>query len=115
MLMPGLLVQQRQPFGRADVGPAATVVFAGHLAEIDGLPQDRRQPVTAFGIVGDQLRTIDADAGKGAAPHAAIRRWIEEAGLHAGEPVREYYLQPPRSPNDQVGLMEIQYPLQRAG
>ena len=47
--------------------------------------------------------------------HAAIRRWIEEAGLHAGEPVREYYLQPPRSPNDQVGVMEIQYPLQRAG
>ncbi len=43
--------------------------------------------------------------------HAAIRRWIEEQGLDVGEPVREYYVQPPRSPNNPVGVMEIQYPL----
>jgi DNA-binding transcriptional MerR regulator len=43
--------------------------------------------------------------------HAAIRRWIEERGLQASDPVREYYLQPPRSPRNPVGVMEIQYPL----
>jgi DNA-binding transcriptional MerR regulator len=43
--------------------------------------------------------------------HAAIRRWIEEQGLEVGDPVREYYLQPPHSPHDPVGVMEIQYPL----
>lgn len=44
--------------------------------------------------------------------HAALRRWIEEQGLEAGYPVREYYLQPPRSSRNPVGVMEIQYPLQ---
>jgi DNA-binding transcriptional MerR regulator len=43
--------------------------------------------------------------------HAALRRWVEEQGLQIGEPVREYYLQPPRTPSNPVGVMEIQYPL----
>jgi DNA-binding transcriptional MerR regulator len=43
--------------------------------------------------------------------HAAVRRWIEGQGLQSGEPVREYYLQPPRSAHNPMGVMEIQYPL----
>ena len=44
--------------------------------------------------------------------HAALRRWIEEQGHEVGYPVREYYLQPPRSSRNPLGVMEIQYPLQ---
>jgi DNA-binding transcriptional MerR regulator len=43
--------------------------------------------------------------------HAAIRRWIEAQDLQVGGPVREYYLQPPRSSDNPLGVMEIQYPL----
>ena len=43
--------------------------------------------------------------------HAALRRWIEEQSLRVSGPVREYYLQPPRSSRNPVGVMEIQYPL----
>jgi DNA-binding transcriptional MerR regulator len=44
--------------------------------------------------------------------HAAIRRWIEAQGLQIAGPVREYYLQPPRSPGNPTGVMEIQYPVE---
>jgi DNA-binding transcriptional MerR regulator len=44
--------------------------------------------------------------------HAAIRRWIEAQGLQIAGPVREYYLQPPRSPGNPTSVMEIQYPVE---
>jgi effector-binding domain-containing protein len=43
--------------------------------------------------------------------HVAVRDWLEARGAMVGAPVRELYLQPPTSPDDRTGVMEIQYPL----
>jgi len=46
--------------------------------------------------------------------HAAIVRWAEAQGYRVVSPSREFYVQPPRSPRNALGVMEIQYPVERA-
>jgi DNA-binding transcriptional MerR regulator len=66
--------------------PAASVAFVVYGGSYDD-----------FGAVGNL--------------HVAVRDWLEGRGAMVGAPVRELYLQPPTSPDDRTGVMEIQYPL----
>jgi DNA-binding transcriptional MerR regulator len=46
--------------------------------------------------------------------HGAIHSWIEANGWHISGAVREFYLQPPAGGFANTGVMEIQYPVERA-
>ena len=66
--------------------PATTVAYAVYAGSYDD-----------FGAVGRM--------------HVALKEWVAMTGRPSEEPVRELYLQPPSSPTDRDGVMELQYPL----
>lgn len=53
------------------------------------------------------------DFGSVGRTHWAITRWIEANGYRPNHACREYYLRPPQSADDRLGVMEIQYPITR--
>jgi DNA-binding transcriptional MerR regulator len=69
--------------------PAVTVAYAVYNGSYDD-----------FGAVGQV--------------HEGLRLWIDENNYQAAGPSREFYLRPPASPNDPQGVMEIQYPVEKA-
>ncbi len=70
--------------------PAATVAYAVYHGSYDD-----------FGAVGNL--------------HGAITRWIEQNAYRLVGPVREIYLRPPQWDSaDHTGVMEIQYPVEKA-
>lgn len=77
--------------GRAAVHtlPAITAAYAVYRGSYDD-----------FGAVGDV--------------HHALTRWIDEHGYRIAGPPREFYLRPPQGPDDRAGVMEIQYPVEKA-
>lgn len=68
--------------------PAATVAYAVYNGSYDD-----------FGAVGQV--------------HGALHRWIDENGYRMAGATREFYLRPPASPTNSVGVMEIQYPVEK--
>lgn len=79
-----------RPQGQASVHllPAATVAYAVYQGSYDD-----------FGAVGQC--------------HNAIHRWIDTHGYRVAGPCREWYLSPPQSPTARLGVMEIQYPVEK--
>ncbi len=79
------------PSGRAAVHPLspATVAYAVYHGSYDD-----------FGAVGEV--------------HHALSRWIDDHGYRQTGASREFYLTPPQNGADRTGVMEIQYPVEKA-
>jgi DNA-binding transcriptional MerR regulator len=85
------------------ISPPATPPQPAHGASIHALPAAQVAYAIYHGSYDDFAAVGEL--------HATIRRWVEAQDRLISGPVREYYLQPPRSQDNRIGVMEIQYPL----
>jgi hypothetical protein len=45
----------------------------------------------------------------------AINNWVDAHSYRVVGPTREFYLSPPSDASNRMGVMEIQYPIEKSG